>query len=835
MMKLAYRVFVVSLFCLSLAVVAIAQTPRVSGSSTVSIDKSKRSAKDDRNTAPTVGTGGPMGGPTGLFTVYDGQTLRRGEHTFSIAYSNFDRDPGDMDFVEVPVSFQIGVTNNFELFFNTDAYRAVKVNSPGNLSSFYLPNSSINGVRPAAIILAPSGPGSGPLEGSAVFRPAGSGPFVAFPYAGGSTGNFGAPAGFFSGPLFGFPANTVPTIGGVVSGGSGADAFPGLGSTYGSILPGIVFQTICTQSTSPTCANGILAPRVFDARPSYNPDAPFINRTYGESAFSTYTAGGKIRFNDVNDWWGIALVAAYRWYQDNADSASSFNQLQRGASPGGKWNRGDILATIAFDGRVAKWWNIAVNAGYHWNRSVKSEAFGGETTILDRGDEFLLSVGTDFPVNKYFQPIAEFRHLRYVGGRTPNAFENDPYEGLAGIRVFPQRWFGFSAAYRHHFNQQDRDSFDNEQSVTQTALVPCFASQQTSGGPSCATPFLTFTNSYSGVPPGFRTSSDPHGFLFQAFVGRRNSRQEEAVNQFANVTALSVSDSEIKLGCPPGFRPAEGETCNESTSVSVTTTAVDPENDILTYNYTVSGGRIVGSGANVTWDLSGVAPGTYTITAGVDDGCGLCGQTQTQTVVVAECRCERVCECPTITVSGPVGITAPGETMNFTANVAGGTQPSVTYNWTVSSGTIESGQGTPSIVVRTTNEMANTSVTASVTIGGLDPACNCPAEASEVGGVGPRPEPVLVDEFGAMPNDDIRGRLDLFFAELSNNPSNQGYIINYGTPAQISARERLIRNHITFRGFDPSRITLVNGGASDDGQPKTKLYRIPPGADNPTP
>ena len=97
-----------------------------------------------------------MGGPTGLFTVYDGQTLRKGEFTFSATYSNFDRDPGDVDITEVPLNFQIGVTNNLELFFNTDGYRAVKVNSPGNLSSFYLPNSRINGISPGAIILAPS-------------------------------------------------------------------------------------------------------------------------------------------------------------------------------------------------------------------------------------------------------------------------------------------------------------------------------------------------------------------------------------------------------------------------------------------------------------------------------------------------------------------------------------------------------------------------------------------------------------------------------------------------------------------------------------------------------
>lgn len=775
-----------------------------------------------------------MGGATGLFTVYDGQTLRKGEYTFSAAYSNFDRDPGDADFTEVPVSFQIGVLNNLELFFNTDAYRAVKVNSPGNLSGFYLPNSRLNGISPGAIILAP---GTG---GQAVFRPAGTQPFVQYPYFGGSTGNFGFPNNQPTGTFFGL-GNVIPTIGGVVAGGDGADNFRGLGSIYGSILPGIVFRTACTQSipSDTTCARGILAPTSFSARPSYLPDAPFLNRTYGESAFSTYTIGAKWRLNDVNDWWGLALIPAYRFYQDNADSFGGFNQLQRGASPGGKWSRGDILMTVAADGRVASWMNISVNGGYHWNSSVKSDLFGDDVTILDRPDELLGSIGVDFPVNKFFQPIGEFRKLWYVGGRTPNAFENSPYEGLVGVRVFPARWFGFSAAYRHHFNQQDADSFDSEEDVIQTAFVPCasfFTPTPSGDGPSCQTAFLPVTSTYRGVPPGFRTSSDPHGFMFQAFIGRRNKRQEDIKNLPANVTALAVSDSNIKLGCEPGFRPKEGQVCAESTTVSVTTTAVDPENDQLVYNYTVSGGRIVGEGANVSWDLSGLPAGTYTITAGVDDGCGLCGQTQQKTVVVEPCDCERIinCECARVDVSGPAGITNPGDTMTFTANVTAGTYDP-TYNWTVSAGTIVSGQGTPSITVQTTPEMAGTSVTATVDIGGAPAECSCPVSDSETAGVAPRPEATLVDEFGAMPNDDIRGRLDTFFSELSNNPSNQGYIINYGTPAQIAARERLIANHIRFRGQDASRITIVNGGASPDGVPTTKLYRVPPGADNPTP
>ncbi|MBC7795884.1 MAG: hypothetical protein H7Z37_03315, partial [Pyrinomonadaceae bacterium] len=205
---------------LTINFVASAQTPR--------------STDDPRNTAPTVGTGGPIGGPTGLFTVYDGQTLRRGEFTFSAAYSNYDRDPGDVDIDQIPLSFQIGLTDNIELFFNTDAYKSFKVNSPANLSGFYLPNSRLNGISPAAFVLAPQGPGANQFANQGILRPAGTQPFIQYPYVGGSAGTFGF-GPVTQGQVFGFPTG-FPTIGVRDSGGR-ADNFPGLGSPLGGILP----------------------------------------------------------------------------------------------------------------------------------------------------------------------------------------------------------------------------------------------------------------------------------------------------------------------------------------------------------------------------------------------------------------------------------------------------------------------------------------------------------------------------------------------------------------------------------------------------------------------
>ncbi|MGH9946872.1 MAG: hypothetical protein ACRD6X_06720 [Pyrinomonadaceae bacterium] len=766
MMKLASRVIIfavaASLFCLS----AFGQN-----------DGSRVTDKDPRNTAPTVGTGGPTGGPTGLFTVYDGKTLRKGEHTLSIAYSNFDRDPGNIDITEIPVSFQVALSNKFEVFYNVDIYRGVKVNSLRNISGPYLANGA--GFFFPAIVL-----GTGQFAGQPVFRPA----------------NTQSPGGTL-------------LLGGT-AGNSNGSLFPGVGSAIGGILPGIVLQTVLTP-------NGTV-PTVFTIAPSYNPDAPLINKRYGDSYFNTHVGGFKWRWTNPDGPVGVGIIGAYRYFADRG--SNRIGELFDGASPGG--SRGDFLGTFFLDARVGQHVNISANVGYNLNADIKA----GGSTLLNRPDELLFSAGIDFPINRFFQPIVEVRNIQYVRSRTINAFENEPWEVLGGFRIFPQRWFGFSFAYRRHLNQQDSGRFDNS-TFAGSAIVQC--DTVSTGGNGC-TP-TTVSNSFTGVPPGFLLSENPHGYLAQFFIGRRNPRLVDIENKFANVTALSLSQSVINLPCGPGTGPRPGTTCNDGTSVRVSTTAVDPENDVLTYNYTVSGGRIVDSGANVTWDLSGLSEGTYTITAAVDDGCGLCGQTQTQTVTVAKCDCVPLCNCPSISVTAPAGVINPSQTATFTANYSGAVN--VTYNWTVSDGTIESGQGTPSIVVRTSLADAGKTIEATVSLGGLSealPNCGCETTARDSVPVAERLITELVDEFGKLPNDDIRGRLDNFFQVLSNNPNDQGYIINYGTPVQIAARERLITNHITFRSFDRSRITLIRGGDKGDGV-STKLYRVPPGADNPNP
>jgi len=811
-MKLANKVCLGALTMLSLVFAIAAQDNR----NGLPLD-------DPRNTAPSVGTGGVAGGPTGLFTVYDGKTLRKGEYTFSAAYSNYDRDPGDVDITSVPLSFQFGLTNRLELYVGTEAWRGIKVNSPANLSSFYLPNSQLLlpsgafGV-PAAIVLAPGT--TGPYSNRAVFRPANA-PFCVFPYTGCNAGTYGAPTGFLSGVEFGFPTGTNATLGPPRAGGA-ADLFPGVGSVYGSILPGFVLTTTGTNCVSTSVGNCGVRPVSFSAAPSYLPDAPFVNRSWGTSSFNSIDFGAKWRINQSLKAVGYGFVFNYRWYLDKANDAGGFNMMQRGAGPGA--NHGDLSATFFVDGRLARWVNVSANVGYTYTTNPKGNFGGTDYTLLDRPDELNFGIGVDFPVNRHFQPILEFHHLRYVGGRTPNSLENNPYEGLAGARFFPARWWGFSAWYRYHFNQQDTNSFSDTTSSTNTFF------QCGSIITAVCTP-TTFTVTSTGIPNGLRPSSDPHGFGFQLFAGRRLPRVGPIENKPANVESVTLSGTTITLPCPAGTRSTGG--CSDNSTISVATVARDPENDVLTYNYTVSGGRVVGTGANVSWDLSGVQAGTYTITAGVDDGCGVCGSTKTQTVTVAACSdCKPLCNCPTApSITGPSGVTTPGQPMTFTATSSG----DVSYNWTVSAGTITSGQGTSSITVDTTG-LAGQNVTASVTISGgtITPDCGCPTTASETASVQAKPAANLVDQYGKLTNDDVKARIDGFYTTLNNDPSSHGYIIIYGTPAQIKAARAQIDKAIAFRKYDPSRVTIVTGPPQGD-EVQVKLYQVPSGAENPQP
>ncbi len=811
-MRLAHRALIAALVSLVLCAAVSAQT--------------LRSPNDPRNQSPAVGTGGPEGGPTGLFTIYDGSTLRRGEFTFSIAYSNYDRDPGNVDIVDVPLSFNVGLNDHIEIFFKTNGYRGIKVNNPQNLSSFYLPNSQLFCgaalCSPAAIVLAPSGPNVGTLANTAVFRPLNNQPFVQFPFVGGSAGTFGLGPGQI-GQQFGFPGFNALLGPPVVQPNSGtfgtADNFPGIGSPVGGILPGIVLATTVLPATALTLP--ITVPLTFTVAPTYLPDAPFVNRLYGESNFTNMVVGAKIRFTGPNNPLGVGIIPFYRWYLDKANDFSGFNQMQRGAGPGG--DMGDFGLIGFVDGRLGKHVNVSANGGWILNSNPKG--LDGDFVLLDRPDELLAGIGFDFPVNEHFQPVIEVRSTTYVGGRTPNAFENNPVEAIGGVKIYPRRWFGIGLAFRRHLNQQDQDHFNPAdfnipiQQITNVNVI---------GRGLVVVPGTQRAVTSQGFPIGMVWSEEPNGFIAQFWVGRRNARTEPPPpNRAPTVTSVVPSISSILRQCPPGTSSA---TCTPTSSeVTLVANASDPDNDQLLYTWSVTGGRLSGEGRQVTWDLSGAGVGSYTATVEVNDG-NQHTANGSATVTVGECTgCERPRPpCPTISVSCPSEVD-PGTPVTYTASVAGDTGgATVTYNWSVSAGTISSGQGTSTITVDTTN-LGGQSVTATVSVGGLDPSCTSTNSCTTTIKVPPVP-PRKFDEYGNIRFNDEKARLDNYAIQLQNEPGSTGTIIVFGSCAGEGQQrgDRAKDYLVNTRGIEAGRITVVDGGCQENL--KVQLWVVPQGS-----
>jgi len=331
-----------------------------------------------------------------------------------------------------------------------------------------------------------------------------------------------------------------------------------------------------------------------------------------------------------------------------------------------------------------------------------------------------------------------------------------------------------------------------------------------------------------GFPLGFQPSTDPNGFGFQFFAGHRNKREPSILPNQPPTASLAASATTITMPCPPGTHSGSCPT-TANTTVGLTTTASDPDGDTLLYTYTVTGGRITGEGTSVSWDLSGAAPGTYTASVEVDDGCG-CITSSTTTVTIANCSdCVPDLVCPNVRPDCPTGEVEQGTPVTFSVNVSGGT-PAVTptYNWTVSAGTITSGQGTSSITVSTAGT-AGQSITGTVELGGLAPSCG--RTASCTGAVKPPPlNPRKFDEYGNIRFNDEKARLDNFAIQLQNEPASRGAIVGYGScDAEGTTRANRAKDYlVNTRGIDASRLDVIDGGCLPELL--VQLWIVPQGA-----
>lgn len=187
------------------------------------------------------------------------------------------------------------------------------------------------------------------------------------------------------------------------------------------------------------------------------------------------------------------------------------------------------------------------------------------------------------------------------------------------------------------------------------------------------------------------------------------------------IVRLSSAPSSISF-CPPWTHSIDSCTPGREVELSAAVSGPGVKAKIL-FVWAVSVGRLRGEGQKVIWDLSGVADGTYTANVEVNDSTGLTANASTK-VTIAMCpNCITLeSPCPTIAVSCPENAKS-NDSMTFQAHIYGGDpNVKVTYTWSVNAGKISGGQGT-SMVTIDVSDVARGSITATISIGGLEPGC----------------------------------------------------------------------------------------------------------------
>ena len=251
----------------------------------------------------------------------------------------------------------------------------------------------------------------------------------------------------------------------------------------------------------------------------------------------------------------------------------------------------------------------------------------------------------------------------------------------------------------------------------------------------------------------------------------------------------------------------------------------------LTYTWATTAGRIVGTGATVKLDTTGVAPGTYTATVRADDGRG----------GFADCTVHITVEAPpppkppVVTCSGDKSSVASGEVVNVQATASSPDNRPLSYDWTASDGQIE---GNGAAVRWDTSGLQTGTYTATVRVSddrGLSADCTVAVDVQEPP---PPPKPAMLSEcaFGAnSPRVDnvCKAILDDAALRLQSELGSQAVLVGDQTsqekrPNLAAQRASNVKAYLVAeKGIAAARIQVR---VSTEDAAKVQIWLVPQGA-----
>ena len=298
---------------------------------------------------------------------------------------------------------------------------------------------------------------------------------------------------------------------------------------------------------------------------------------------------------------------------------------------------------------VSKQWSNVVTTTFNMGYLLTTNPtnYLGQNAFL-MADQFRTSAGFLLFPNSRFQPMSEYSAVIFSGGTPDTTFgARDPVDGVWGLRMYPWKYIGVDVGYRYMLNLSQLNDRNGFVIKIGAAYWPEKAAPVNHPPTVSVSADKNMVYLGSGDVVGVKaTASDPDNdpltYTWSATCGHIDGDGPQVRWLSAGTTTgtctiiVKVDDgrggstsASTDIGVEPRPNHPPTISCSADRSsvfagerVHLTTNASDPDGDPLTYTWRANAGQIVGSGAAVDFDTTGLAPGSYSVTVRVDDGRG---------------------------------------------------------------------------------------------------------------------------------------------------------------------------------------------------------------------
>ena len=264
-------------------------------------------------------------------------------------------------------------------------------------------------------------------------------------------------------------------------------------------------------------------------------------------------------------------------------------------------------------------------------------------------DQYRASAGILLFPNSRFQPMSEYSAIIFAGGTPDTTFgARDPVDEVVGLRMYPWKYLAMDVGYRAMLNLNQLNDRHGFVIKLGTGYWPEEAPPPPNHAPTVslsADKNMVYFGSGDAISLTATASdpdNDPLTYTWSSTCGHIDGngphvRWLSAGTPVGTCTATVKADDahggfasastdthvEVKPNNPPALSCAADRTSVfAGERVHITSNATDPDGDPLTYTWRANAGQVVGNGAAVDFDTTGLAPGTYSVTVRVEDGKG---------------------------------------------------------------------------------------------------------------------------------------------------------------------------------------------------------------------